>query len=125
MQVLAFETLDCASKLRIHYLLPLELELGLCEALAARDERLLLDVQAFSKLVAGAKDHVTVRRPHDLRVAGVLGEPRLVATYAKGERMDPQGAQALVEGFLAERFTRLERVTTERRREVLLGEEDD
>jgi len=123
--VLAFETLDCASKLRIHYLLPSPLQVGLCRALSARDERLLLDVQAFSQHVAGAKDHVTVRRPHDLRVAGVLGEPRLVATYAKGEDMDPEGGRALVEGFLRERFAGLERVDPVRRREVLLGEADE
>lgn len=125
MKVLAFETLDCASKLRIHYLLPRALEVELCQGLAARDERLLLDVQAFSLLVAGAKDHVTVRRPHDLRVAGVLGEPRLVATYGKGEDADPEGGRALVEGFLRERFESVERVSSQRRREVLLGEADE
>lgn len=121
MRVLALETLDCASKLRIHYLLPVPLSLELCEALAARDERLRLEVQAFSEHVVGAKDHATVRRAHDLRAAGVLGEPRLVATYAKGEGADPEGGRGLVEGFLRERFGRLERVGAERRRELLLG----
>jgi hypothetical protein len=75
----AWKTLDCANKVRVHYQLPRAID----------DEFLKLfpsawvTVQPFSRLVSGAKDHVTIADSNRFRAAGVMGEPHLVVTYGK------------------------------------------
>ena len=42
-----------------------------------------IEVQRFSEFVAGAHDHITVRRRQAFAAAGTLGSDRLVVTYGK------------------------------------------
>ena len=45
------------------------------------------NISRFSEMIAGAKDHFSVRRSGRLAAGGVLGEPNVVATFGKfGER---------------------------------------
>ncbi len=43
----------------------------------------VIDVQAFSQRVAGAMDHVTLTIGDRVRATAVMGEAKLVVTYAK------------------------------------------
>ena len=66
--------------MRIRYLLPREI---VADELSGVFPELLLDVQAFSQLVAGAKDHLTLTQGQTLRAAGVIGGAELVVTFGK------------------------------------------
>lgn len=114
-EVLAFETLDCAKKLRIHYRLTSPLE----EALLARYPRMTATVQRFSELVAGAKDHVTLTQGQSIRAAGVLGEPKLVVTYAKQDEERPVAAIETFEATLRDVYGAIKRVSTSERQDVV------
>ena len=75
----AYKTLDCAKKVRVHYLLPRWLD----ESFAELFPDAQVTVQRFSRFVNGAKDHLTVTCDDRFRAAGVLGASRLVVTYGK------------------------------------------
>lgn len=92
----AIHTLDCATKLRIHYLLPAPLP----DAFRTSFPGAKVTVDAFSRLVAGAKDHFSVSRPGLFRASGVVGEARLVVTYGKPTGENPVEAVAEVESAL-------------------------
>jgi len=92
----AVHTLDCATKLRIHYLLPSPLP----DAFRARFPGARVTLDAFSRLVAGARDHFTVSRPAVFHASGVVGEARLVVTYGKPNGDPPVEAVAEVEAVL-------------------------
>lgn len=91
--VQGFRTLDCASKVRVHYLLPRALDEAFVEAFAGDD----VTWRRFSELVAGAKDQFEIRRGSELRVAGVVGDARLTATFGKSN--GAAQAEAIVAGF--------------------------
>ena len=76
----AFRTLDCARKVRIHYLLPEPLSGPLLERVVEAN----ITRKEFSRMVAGAKDHLsyTHERPQ-WHAAGVDGENKLVVTFGK------------------------------------------
>lgn len=88
MTIHAYETLDCASKVRIHYLLAQPLSARVLSLFPADS----IEIQAFSQMVAGAKDHVTIRLGDSVRATGVLGETKLVVTYGKvrGDRPETE-----------------------------------
>lgn len=94
----AYETLDCASKVRVHYLLPV----AVTPELLARIPDAQVSVQEFSKLAKGAKDHFTLLREGRVRAAGVLGENRLVVTYGKLLEQRPVEEIATFEAQLVE-----------------------
>lgn len=94
--MLAFETLDCASKVRIHYRLPRPLAREWLSALPGT-----LEVQEFSRFARGARDHATLSEPGRWHAGGVLGDPQLVVTYGKQNRERPVEAIALFEAELA------------------------
>lgn len=77
--VRAVRTLDCANKVRIHYLLAQPIT----RRFLARFRDATVDVQDFSKRVAGAKDHFAVNLGNRVRASGVLGEAKMVVTYGK------------------------------------------
>ena len=89
-------TLDCASKVRIHYLLPEPLPDVFRELFPGAEVR----VDAFSRLVRGARDHFAVSRPGVFHASGVVGEPRLVVTYGKPGGAPPVQAIEEIEGAL-------------------------
>jgi hypothetical protein len=82
--ILAFETLDCASKVRIHYRTPTPLTADLL----ALFPDALVSVNRFSALVSGAQDHFSIQRPGLFHAGGALGGTHLTVTYGKsrGER---------------------------------------
>lgn len=82
--VRAVPTLDCARKLRIHYLLPRPLTHAWVERLADLD----VTLRDFSHFVAGGKQHVEIRSGEDLFASGVIGRCRMVATYRRGAQVD-------------------------------------
>jgi hypothetical protein len=84
--VRAYQTLDCASKVRVHYLLPAAVTRDFLELFPDAQ----VSVQEFSRLVRGAKDHFIILRSERLRAAGVLGESRLVVTYGKPQEERPE-----------------------------------
>jgi hypothetical protein len=77
--VRAFKTLDCAKKVRIHYLLDAPLSPDFLQLFPDAE----CSIQRFSSFVVGARDHFTVVKQNRLHVAGVMGEARLVATFGK------------------------------------------
>ncbi|TPV95973.1 MAG: hypothetical protein B7733_07195 [Myxococcales bacterium FL481] len=76
--VRAVRTLDCASKLRIHYFAAC----GVGRSFLAQFPPDLVVVHAFSKRVQGARDHFVVDRP-DVHISGVIGGNRIVVTFRK------------------------------------------
>ena len=82
MLVKAYKTLDCANKVRIHYLLAQPISRDLFSFFPNAD----LSVQEFSNYVAGANDHFTLTIGNRVRATGVISEPKLVVTYAKADR---------------------------------------
>lgn len=98
--ILAVETLDCAHKLRVHYVLPDPLAQALCARFPDADVR----VDAFSQLVQGAKDHLRFGRKHAFEAAGVLGETRLVVTYGKPLAARPTETVEAVEAALSAQY---------------------
>jgi hypothetical protein len=97
MSIKAFETLDCASKVRIHYLLAQPLDSGFL----ARFEGASLRIEAFSKIVAGAKDHFTLEWAGAARATGVIGERKIVVTFGKVDLTRPVQTIAQFEQRLA------------------------
>ncbi|HEB54589.1 MAG TPA: hypothetical protein ENI87_15165 [bacterium] len=88
-------TLDCAHKLRIRYLLPTPVEASFLDRFPDCE----VELQRFSQFVVGAKDQFTVRCEQLWRVAGVIGNNELTATFGK-----PHGAaeaEELVAAFEA------------------------
>lgn len=90
--VQAVRTLDCANKVRIHYLLAQPLT---SEFFGSFPEA-TIEVQEFSKCVAGAKDHFSITVSNRFRAAGVMGEPRMVVTFGK---LGDVSADASIEEF--------------------------
>ncbi len=95
----AIETLDCANRVRRHYQLPRALE----EALAAHYPDAQLTVQGFSRMVAGAKDHLSLAG-EGFRAAGVKGEGRLVVTFLKPAGERPEALIGRFEAQLADAY---------------------
>ena len=95
--VLAFETLDCASKVRIHYRLSRRLEREWLSALPGQ-----LEVQEFSRMARGARDHLTLIEPDRWHAGGVVGDAHMVVTYGKQNRERPVEAIARFEAELAQ-----------------------
>lgn len=64
-----------------------------------------IEVQRFSEFVAGAHDHITVRRRQAFAAAGTLGGDRLVVTYGKLlEHERPVEVIELIETLIASAF---------------------
>lgn len=82
MLIKAFQTLDCANKVRIHYLLAQPISNQLFEHFPSAD----ISIQAFSKQLEGAKDHFTLTIGTRVRATGIIGELKLVVTYAKAKQ---------------------------------------
>lgn len=95
--VLAFETLDCASKVRIHYRLSRPLDREWLSAFPGQ-----LEVQEFSRLARGARDHLTLTETDRWHAGGVVGDAHLVVTYGKQNRERPEQAIAVFEAELAQ-----------------------
>ena len=85
MTIHAYETLDCASKVRVHYLLAQPVSL---QSLSVFPED-SIEVSEFSRQVQGAKDHFTVTLGSSVRAAGGVGECKMVVTYGKTSRERP------------------------------------
>jgi len=85
MAIHAHETLDCASKVRIHYLLTQPITLQQLQIFPPET----LSVQAFSKQVKGAKDHFTISLNLNTRVTGVIGEMKIITTFGKTTQHRP------------------------------------
>lgn len=96
MPTRAFEVLDCASKVRIHYLVEAPLSGQLFQLFPDAE----VTVEEFSRRVAGAKDHFTIVGGGRFRAAGVMGGDRLVVTYAKAGAARPEDAIAAFEARL-------------------------
>jgi hypothetical protein len=88
----AFTTLDCHSKLRVHYRLPVPVTLELLAGFRGCE----LTVNEFSRIVAGAKDHFILGHA-TMRACGVIGEVKIVATFAKIPGAPAEEARALFE----------------------------
>ncbi|MBI2566910.1 MAG: hypothetical protein HYV63_07770 [Candidatus Schekmanbacteria bacterium] len=86
--ILARQTLDCANKLRIHYDLPAPVLASLGDYFPDAE----VTVDAFSRLVQGAKDHLVIQRAGVFRAAGVIGEQTMVVTFGKPGGDRPDGA---------------------------------
>ncbi len=84
MSTRAFRTLDCARKVRVRYYLPRVVDAEFLGGLPASE----LEVQEFSKLVEGARDHFQVRGTEGWSASGVLGERTLVVTFGKFGQLD-------------------------------------
>lgn len=78
--VLAVTTLDCARRLRVRYRLPVVVD---ATVLAVIGAGLVLEIQPFSRFVAGARDHAILTGATHTRVTTVIGERMLVATFAR------------------------------------------
>ncbi len=79
MIVRAFQTLDCANKVRVHY----RFEGALSKSLFGLFPDASIVVNEFSRFVATARDHFTISRDGRFHAGGVLGEHQLVVTYGK------------------------------------------
>jgi hypothetical protein len=77
----AFTTLDCAYKLRIHYVLPT----AITESFLSHFPEHSATVHRFSSFVRGAKDHFTLVREGRVHISGVFGDTKLVVTYSKAK----------------------------------------
>ena len=84
--VQAYKTLDCASKVRIHYHLPRPVTTDLLELF----QDATVAIQRFSQYSPAAKDHFTIAAGTRLYAAGVLGETRVVATFGKSHEAWPE-----------------------------------
>jgi hypothetical protein len=100
LTIVALETLDCAHKVRVHYLLPQPLTPDLTQAFPEAEVRL----DAFSRLVAGARDHLAFVSEGHYHAAGVIGSQRLVVTYGKPLASRPQATIDAVEAALCQTF---------------------
>lgn len=77
--IIAIEGKDCATKIRIHYVLPVEVTRDIVSSLQFSR----IEYNEFSKIVSGAKDHFKAAKSSDYWVTGVIGEAILVVTYGK------------------------------------------
>ena len=77
----AFRTLDCANKVRIHYVLAQPIT----PRLLTRIPNVNLTIQEFSRMVPDAKDHFVATLGLRLRATGTVGESKMVVTYGKTE----------------------------------------
>lgn len=75
----------------MHYFMPVPID----DALLALFDDAQVEVQFFSKFVKGAKDHFTVTGT-DFHASGVLGENRLIVTFAK---LDPDADPVCISAF--------------------------
>lgn len=97
VRVVAHVSLDCASKQRVRYLLPGPVT----EELLGQFEPQDVQVNRFSAVAKGAKDHFSLHWPGAMAAGGVLAERRIVATYGKFGRHDGHAAaRARFEGEL-------------------------
>ncbi|MCR4318256.1 MAG: hypothetical protein NUW37_18085 [Planctomycetes bacterium] len=80
-KIRAYKTLDCDTKLRVHYHFPFEITRVWFDSLSLENVR--AEIGEFSKFVPGAKDHLKFSRGRILSAGGVLGENRLMVTYSK------------------------------------------
>ena len=94
----AVRTLDCAKKVRIHYLLPRPFLLDDLHAFSDA----VVTVREFSRYVAGAKDHVDIVKHGELAAAAVVGENRLVVTFGKLREVYPEEGIGAFERRLAD-----------------------
>lgn len=93
----AFRTLDCAHKVRVRYYLPLEIDRLFLAQLPGTE----VEIQEFSKMVEGAKDHFRVGQGRTWSATGVIGERLLVVTYGKFGEDDPDVGANIQEMHLA------------------------
>jgi hypothetical protein len=93
----ACTTLDCASKLRVHYILPRPLSHAFLSLFAESE----VSIQAFSRHVPGARDHFTVVQRGAMRAAGALGDNKLVVTYGKAGGIEHEACREALEGKLS------------------------
>ncbi|HEY1089301.1 MAG TPA: hypothetical protein VGE37_16460 [Archangium sp.] len=96
LSILAFETLDCASKVRIHYRVPSPLTPDLLSLFPDA----VVSINRFSALVAGAQDHFSIQRPGRFHAGGALGGLHLTVTYGKSRGERPQAEIAEFEASL-------------------------
>jgi hypothetical protein len=75
----AFQTLDCANKVRVHY----RFEGALSKAIFGAFSDATVEVNEFSRFVSTARDHFTMSRDGRFHAGGVLGENVMVVTYGK------------------------------------------
>src|SRR5262245_29360814 len=92
----ACTTLDCANKLRVHYILPRVLSHAFLSLFPEAE----VTVQAFSTHVPGARDHFTIVARGAMRAAGALGDNRLVVTYGKTDSLEHEAFRDALEGKL-------------------------
>lgn len=98
--VRAVRTLDCARKLRVHYLLPRAVDDAWLESLGDVDVR----VTDFSRYVAGAKKQFELRLGDDLYASGVVGQSRIVATFGKLGRTAHENLVHVFDALLVQHF---------------------
>jgi hypothetical protein len=79
VRIRAFQTLDCANKVRVHY----RFEGALSKALFACFSDAAISVNEFSRFVASARDHFTITREGRFHAGGILGDNLMVVTYGK------------------------------------------
>ncbi|MFT7486913.1 MAG: hypothetical protein ACI9F9_002770 [Candidatus Paceibacteria bacterium] len=79
MSTRAFRTLDCAQTFRVHYYLPRIVAAKILEGMPTSE----LEIQEFSKLVDGAKNHFRAASGKLWSATGVMGGRKLVVTYGK------------------------------------------
>ncbi len=83
MGVKAVRTLDCAAKVRIHYILPCPIERQWVTIFSGAT----VEIHEFSKITKGAQDMFAMKFAQNYRAAGVLGERKITVTFGKlGER---------------------------------------
>lgn len=84
---------DCARRVRVRYTLPHPLD----ESLGEHFPRGEVTLQPFSKLVAGARDHLTITVGGGLLLRGAVGDNELEATYGKVTDVWPRSLISIVE----------------------------
>ena len=98
--IVSVTSLDCAHKLRRHYLLPAELGETFLSVLPPEK----LKINRFSQRCSGARDHFVLDEPGHYHISGVLGGDRLVVTYGKpGGSVDPSLIE-MIEALLTRVF---------------------
>lgn len=100
MGIVGRRSADCIHHLRIRYHLPEPLD----ESLAALFPTASVRLNAFSRFVAGARDHLILAIAGHWRATGVVGDPEWTVVYYKTADHALEADVAAVEARLSERF---------------------